>query len=142
MGRFLYTLAVGLWLGTLVSFSYVFLPAIHGALPQGAARDLLRHLFPRYHLAGILFGAMALAVVAMTPAGPAFDVERRILLGAPVAVALLCAMIGRQVLLPRLAEIDAEAQPDAFARVHQIAAMLNTTALALLVLALAAVCTL
>ena len=124
-----------------MSFSYVFLPAIHGALRDGAARDLLRHLFPRYHLACIVFGVLALAVVATTPAGPSFDVHRRILLGAPVAVALLCAMIGRQVLLPRLAEIDAQQSPASFERVHRVAAMLNTTALALLVLALAAVTT-
>jgi len=138
VGRFVFTVAIGVWLGTLVSFSYVILPGIHAWAPNGGARDLLRTLFPRYHLIGIVCGLAALAVVAIAPRSATFGVRERILLAAPVAVALLCAMIGRQVLVPRLAAIDSGAQPDAFAAVHQTAAMLNTTALAMLILALAA----
>ena len=139
MGRFLFTLAVGVWLGTLVSFSYVILPSIHAWGRDAEARDLLRRLFPRYHLVGIVCGLLALASVSVAPRSATFGMAERVLLGAPVAVALLCAMIGRQVLLPRLAAIDSGARPEAFARTHQVAAMLNTTALAMLLLALAAV---
>jgi hypothetical protein len=141
VGRFVFTLAVGVWIGTLVSFSYVILPGIHRWGREGQARDLLRHLFPRYHLTGIVCGLIALAVIAMAPRNAAFGAGERVLLGAPVAVALLCAMIGRQVLLPRLAALDSGDQPGAFERAHQIAAMLNTTSLAMLLLALAAVTT-
>ena len=138
MGRFVFTLAVGTWLGTLVSFSYVILPGIHGWARDGEARDLLRRLFPRYHLVGIVCGVVALAAVAVPPRTATFGAPERILLGAPVALALLCAMIGRQVLVPRLAAINSGTQPEAFERVHRFAAMLNTTALGMLVLALAA----
>lgn len=137
MGRFLLTLAVAVWLGTVVSFSYVLLPAIHAWAPDGGARDLLRRLFPRYHAVGLVCGVLALAAVAVAAPSAAFGAHERVLLGAPVAVALLCAMIGRQVMVPRLAAV-AGAEGDALQRAHGVAAMLNTTVLALLVLALAA----
>jgi len=141
VGRFVFTLAVAIWLGTVVSFSFVLLPGVHAALPDGKGRDLLRQLFPRYHLVGIVCGLIALAIVAVAPRSATLSVERRLLLGAPVAVALLCAMIGRQVLLPRLAALRSDAEAATFESTHRIAAMLNTTALAMLVLALAAVST-
>lgn len=139
MGRFLFTLAVAVWIGTLVSFSYVILPGIHAWGRPREARSLLRGLFPRYHLVGIVCGLISLAAVAAAPRSATFGPPERFMLGAPVAIALLCAMIGRQVMLPRLAALDADTQADAFERVHRFAAMLNTTALAMLLLALAAV---
>jgi hypothetical protein len=136
VGRFFFTLAVAVWLGTLVSFSYVFLPSIHAWSTDGSGRDLVRRLFPRYHLLGIICGLVALATIAVAPRGPGLGGVDRVLLAAPVAVALLCAMIGRQVLLPRLAALGDDVT--GFERTHRLAAMLNTTALAMLILALAA----
>ena len=141
MGRFLFTLAVAVWTGTVVSLSYVILPGIHAWAREGQARDLLRRLFPRYHMVGIVCGLIALATVATAPRSATFGVADRVLLAAPVAVALLCALIGRQVLVPRLAAIQAENRPETFEGVHRAAAMLNTTTLAMLILALAAVST-
>lgn len=143
MGRFVFTLSIGIWIGTLVSFSYVILPGIHGWGVErgGQSRDLLRHLFPRYHATGIVCGLIALAVVALAPRTATFGGAERVLLAAPVAVALLCAMIGRQVMVPRLAAINSPEQAAAFERSHRFAAMLNTTALGMLLLAMAAVTT-
>ena len=88
MGRFVFTLAVGVWLGTLVSFSYVILSGIHAWAPDGGARALLRRLFPRYHLVGIVCGLLALAAVATAAPSASFGTHERVLLGAPVALAL------------------------------------------------------
>lgn len=77
--------------------------------------------------------------MAIAPPSPTFGVAERFLFGAPVAVALLCAMIGRQVLVPRLATLNSGDQEQAFERMHRTSAMLNTVALSMLVLALAAV---
>ncbi len=139
MGRFVFTLGVGVWLGTLVSFSFIFLPAIHASAEGPDARRLLDRLFPRYYLTGIICGLVALGSIAAAPAGPGLTLGDRLRLGIPVAVALLCVMVGRQVLLPRLAQIRRDDQPDAYERMHRLAAMLNSTVLALLVLVLAAV---
>ena len=57
-------------------------------------------------------------------------------LAVPTAIALLCTVVGRQVMLPRLRERDgADAS---FGRLHQMAAMLSSTTLGALVLAMAA----
>jgi hypothetical protein len=140
MGRFVFTLAVGVWLGALVSFSYVFLPTVHATLTGSDLRALLQRLFPRYYSIGIVCGLMALACVSLTPSSPSLPLGERLRLAIPVALALLCTLATRQFLLPRLAKLESSSEP-AYARLHQVAAMLNTTTLAMLVLVLAAAVT-
>lgn len=141
MGRFLFALAISVWFGTAISFSYVFLPVIHAAMEGRAARHLLQRLFPVYYTVGIACGLTALAVVAAAPVGPTLPQEEKIRLAVPVAVGVLCCALTRQVLLPRLAEIDIRRDEQKYLRVHQLAAMLNTTVVALLGLVMAAVAT-
>lgn len=141
MGRFLFTCAVGTWLGTVVSFSYVFLPVVHATMEGPVARRLLHRLFPAYYLTGLSCGLIALAAVAFAPAGPALPLGDRIRLAVPVAFALLCTLGAWQLLLPYMEKIDAQAAPTRYARAHRVGAMLNTTVLAALVLVVAAVAT-
>lgn len=140
MGRFIFTVAVGVWLGTVVSFSFVFLPTVHATLQGSESRRLLQRLFPRYYLVGISCGLIALACVSLTPPTPSLPLGERLRLAIPVAIGLLCALATRQILLPRLEKLNSTAEP-AYGRLHQAATMLNTTALAMLVLVLAAVVT-
>ncbi len=69
MGRFIFATAVGVWLGTVVSFSFVMLPTVHAVL-DGRATALLDHLFPRYYMIGLLCGLTALAAVSLAPTTP------------------------------------------------------------------------
>ena len=140
MGRFVFTVAVAVWLGTLVSFSYVFLPTVHARLRGRESRDLLQKLFPRYYMVGIVCGLVALACVSLTPSSPSLPFGERLRLAIPIAIGLLCALGTRQFLLPRLEKIESTSER-AYARFHQASAMLNTTTLAMLVLVLAAVVT-
>jgi hypothetical protein len=140
MGRFIFATAVGVWLGTVVSFSFVMLPTIHAVL-SGHATALLDQLFPRYYMIGLLCGLTALAAVSLAPATPLLPFGERMRLAFPVAVSLLCTLVGQQVLLPRLQRNRAAADDAGFARLHQISAALNSTTLAMLVLAVAAVAT-
>lgn len=140
MGRFIFTTCVAIWLGTVVSFSFVMLPTIHNVL-SGRASTLLDELFPRYYWIGVLCGLIALAAVSLAPAAPHLPLSERVRLAAPVAVSLLCTLVGQQVLLPRLQRNRGQADQPAFARLHQVSAMLNSTTLAMLVLAVAAVAT-
>jgi hypothetical protein len=137
MGRFLFLMAVAVWLGTVVSFSYVILPAIHAAM-SGEARPLLEHLFPRYYLTGTVCGLVALAVVSLAPPSPLLPLAERVRLAFPVVVSLLCTLVAQR-LLPRLAARRSE--EEGYARLHRFSAMLNSTVLAMLVLAVAAVAT-
>jgi hypothetical protein len=140
MGRFLFTTAVAVWLGTVVSFSFVTLPTIHTVM-SGRATTLLDALFPRYYWIGVFCGLTALAAVSLAPAGPHLPMGERVRLAVPVAVSLLCTLVGQQILLPRLQQRRGESDQPAFARLHQISAALNSTTLAMLVLAVAAVAT-
>ncbi len=140
MGRFLFTTAVGVWLGTVVSFSFVVLPTIHARL-QDRARHLLDELFPRYYWTGVVCGLISLAAVSLAPQNPAFPLGERLRLAFPVVVSLACTLVAQRVLLPRLSHPGVEQPPPVDARLHQFSVMLNTTVLAMLVLAVAAVAT-
>jgi NhaP-type Na+/H+ or K+/H+ antiporter len=140
MGRFIFLTAVAVWLGTVVSFSYVSLPTIHGG-SDGQAPDLLRRLFPRYYSTGIVCGLIALAAVSLAPATPGRPPPERSRLAFPVVVALACTLAAQQLLLPRLAAMQGKTQEARYARLHQFSAMLNSTVLAMLVLAVAAIAT-
>jgi hypothetical protein len=140
MGRFIFTASIAVWLGTVVSFSFVMLPTIHSVL-SGRASALLDELFPRYYWTGVLCGLIALAAVSLAPTTPHLPLSERVRLAAPVAVSLLCTLLGQQVLLPRLRRQRDQADQPAFARLHQVSAALNSTTLAMLVLAVAAVAT-
>jgi Domain of unknown function (DUF4149) len=137
MLRLGYSLAVATWLGAVVALTFVVTPGAHGALPPGDARRLLRPLFPRFFLLGLLCGFGALATVL---AGR--DVLSRaeaLRLALPAAAALVCTLVSYFVLLPRLRDLPRD--DPGYARLHQVAAMLNTTTLAALVLAMAAAVT-
>jgi hypothetical protein len=140
MGRFLFVTAVGVWLGTVVSFSFVILPAIHGVLRE-QARTLLHSLFPRYYWVGVLCGLISLAAVSLAPVRPDFPLGERLRLAFPVVIGLLCTLVAQRFLLPRLSR-PGEATPVPIdERLHRFSVMLNSTVLAMLILAMAAVAT-
>lgn len=137
MLRLAYTLAVGTWLGAVVHLSFVVAPTAHGSLPPGDARRLLRPLFPRYYALGIGCGFVALAAVALGKNGLAR--EELLRLALPAAVAIVLNVVARQHVLPKMQA----AAPDSaeFDRLHRLSAMLNSSTLGALVLAMAAAVT-
>jgi len=134
MLRLAFALAIGTWLGAVVSLTYIVTPTAHGAFPPGDARRLLRPLFPRHYALGIVCGFLALATVLLGKESLPHDEVLR--LAIPTSIGLVCAVVGRQVLVPRLRELDRE--DPRFGRLHQISAMLNSTTLGALILAMAA----
>jgi hypothetical protein len=137
MLRLVFALAIGTWLGAVVSLTYVVTPIVHGRYDRADARRLLRPLFPPHYTLGIVCGFVALASV--TFAKGSLPYEHALRLAVPTFIGLVCTVIGRQVLLPRLRETDGD--DPRFGRLHQISAMLNSTTLGALVLAMAAVVT-
>ena len=142
MGRFLFITAVGIWLGTVFSFSFVILPALHATL-RDRAREILDVLFPRYYWTGVTCGLIAFAAVSLAPQNPDFPFAERVRLAFPVLVSITCTLVAQLLLVPRLsrrADTDAN-RPRVDERLHRMAVMLNTTVLAMLLLAVAAVAT-
>jgi hypothetical protein len=133
MLRLVFALAVAVWLGSVVCLSFIVAPVAHGSFPTAEARRFLRPLFPRYYRLGAVCGFAALSMVLLGRAS--LTQEELVRLAAPVAVALVATLIGGEAILPRLRELDGEGER--FARLHQVSAMLNTTTLAALVLAIA-----
>lgn len=137
----MYTTAVGVWLGMVVSFSYVFLPVVHAVLQSTDARAVLDRIFPRYYLVGLCCGLVAMAAVSLAPDTPALPFAERVRLAFPVVVSLLCTLAGYQGLFPRLLRLRRHDEPRRYQRLHRVSAMLNSTVLAMLVLAMAATVT-
>jgi hypothetical protein len=134
--RLLFTCAIAVWLGTVVCFSWVVLPAIHRESAPGDATRLLRSLFPRYYWAGIICGFVALAAVSVGRSADALPIGEALRLALPVAGGLVCSLVAQQILLPRMREAR-DRQPERYQRLHAVSAMLNSTVVALLFLAVA-----
>jgi hypothetical protein len=133
MLRLVFALAVGTWLGALVVLSFVVTPVAHRTFTPRDARRLLRPLFPRCYLFGVGCGFVALATVLL--GRPMLPQSEALRLALPTAAAMAC-MIAGLWLFPRLRDLDGE---DArFLRLHQVSAMLNSTAMGALTLAMAA----
>lgn len=133
MLRLLFTLAVAIWLGSIVCVSFVVTPAAHWTFDPPEARRFLRPVFPRYYRLGLVCGFAALAFVLLGRDGLPQEVLVR--LAAPVALSILTTLAGGFVVLPRLQELDGD--DPAFERWHFASTMLNTTTLGALALAIA-----
>jgi hypothetical protein len=133
MLRLVFSLAVAVWLGSVVCVSFVVAPVAHGSFPTDEARRFLRPLFPRYYRLGAACGFLALSVVLL--GRDSLSQEELARLSLPVAVALVATLVGGEAILPRLRDMSGD--DPRFGRLHQISAMLNTTTLAALALAVA-----
>jgi hypothetical protein len=133
--RFVFVVAVSIWLGTVVSFSFVVLPAIHRVSARGDVTRLLRDLFPRYYFACTVCGFIALVAVSAARSG-GLPVPEALRLALPVSGGLVCSLVSHYVLLPRLRAIQ-DRDDERYLRLHAVSSMLNSTVLALLLLAVA-----
>jgi uncharacterized membrane protein len=150
--RFLHLLALGLWIGSVVFFSFVVAPGLFGALPRDAAGRAVSAIFPRYYAFGAACGVTALLSGLVLGA-------RRVSWGRPLVLelVLLALMTGivlysGRVVLPQASEAraalaearEATALDTAQARfdlLHRRSVLLNGTVLllGLVAFALAAV---
>lgn len=133
MLRLIFALSVAAWFGTVVCLSFVVTPAAHGTFPTPEARRFLRPIFPRFYRLGFVCGLIALAVVAIGRTG--LSQEEMVRLTGPVVVAMITTLVGGEILLPRLRDIDRE--DPRFERLHFASTMLNSTTLGALALAIA-----
>ena len=60
VARCVFWLALAVWIGQIVFFSFVVAPTVFGAVPQETAGQIVGAIFPRYYLLGTIAGVVAL----------------------------------------------------------------------------------
>jgi len=130
--------AVGVWLGAMVFFASVVAPTVFGTLEPQLAGHMIRRVFPRYYLFGLICLSVAslasLASVFASSASPRITVACVVMLGA--------TWYARQVLIPQVnAARDAmlaqnESHSPEFDRLHKRSVQLNTAEMAVCLLLL------
>jgi len=137
-------LALVVWLGEIVFFSFVVAPSVFGALPSETAGQVVGAIFPRYYAVGAGAGAIALAAalglraeaVARTP-WSAMCLMLALMLAATVYAGRVVHPRA-QALRPRLHEATVDpAVKESFDRLHARAVQLNG---GVLLLGIATVC--
>lgn len=134
-------LALGIWIGSIVFFSFVVAPVLFRVLSPPDAGKVVRAVFPVYYLIGIACGVVAVLTLLMlsrqTGWPPVVLVQVGLLL-----VMVVINLYARQSLMPRInAARDAgEAQQERFDRLHRQSVILNgiVLVLGLIVMALVA----
>jgi len=134
--RFLYLLALGLWIGEVVCFSFLVAPALFAVLDPAAAADVTAAIFPGYYRLG--------AAAAATAVACALAIRRRASARGRWTAALLVLTAGLAATLwagavvrPRAQRLraaaaaagQAPAENEAFRAAHRLAVMLNGAAL-------------
>jgi len=126
-------LALGVWLGAMVFFSFVAAPTVFSVLPEADAGTVVNAVFPKYYVFGAALGAVALAAGAGRGVLAGFGTPLLALLGATLVGVALFAY-SRWVLVPRM-EVAGD---DAFERYHRQSVILNGLAMLAVVAALTA----
>ena len=70
--KWTYLIALAVWTGAIVFFSAVIAPTVHGALKPEDAAGLIRKLFPKYYLTGIICAAVGIVCSGLLLADRAF----------------------------------------------------------------------
>lgn len=148
--KVVHLLALGLWVGSVVFFSFVAAPALFGALPRDMAGRAVAAIFPRYYALGGACGALALLSGLLLGARQA--AWGRLLIAELLFLALMTGIVvyaGRVVLpqagrarlaLPSLEGTPAYDRAKArFDALHRRSVLLNGTVLVLGVVSIALV---
>jgi hypothetical protein len=118
-------ITVGVWLGAMVFFASVVAPTVFGTLEPQLAGQMIRRVFPRYYLFGLICLSLAtLASVAAPGAAPWMTMA--------CVVMLAVTWYARQILMPQVNAARGamlarnEAHSPEFDRLHQRSVQLNT----------------
>ncbi|WP_276281606.1 DUF4149 domain-containing protein [Halorussus caseinilyticus] len=108
--------ALGIWLGSIVFFSFVGAPTTFDVLGDDAGR-VVNAIFPKYYSFGAALGVVAVAAALVVGVGPYGGG----LLAALALVGVALDLYARQVLIPKMEA----AGDDAFAQYHKQSVALN-----------------
>ena len=134
--RFVHLLALGVWIGTVVFFSFVVAPALFAVLGPAHAGDVVGVIFPRYYALGTGSAVTALGCALALGRTATARGRWRGAAGA-VALGLAVTLWAGLVVAPRAQRLRATLQArgeepgadEEFRRLHGLAVALNGTAL-------------
>lgn len=134
--KFLYVLALGVWLGEIAFFSFVVAPRIFGALPVEEAGRIVGSIFPTYYRLGYACGAV-LMITALLLWRVAGGFDRWAVTSGLAAIMLGATVYAGMVIQPRAQALrphihDPAAAPAAkaeFDQLHRRAVQLNAVVL-------------
>ncbi|HUO06626.1 MAG TPA: DUF4149 domain-containing protein [Candidatus Binataceae bacterium] len=141
---FIYLLALAIWIGAIVFFSFFTAPAVFQNLPRSEAGTVVGAIFPRYYALGYVAGAISLAAAVYF----AMSREARVWWsGAAItlAIALGISVYAGAAILPRAHALRAVVEQDnpdperkaEFDQLHRLSVILNGSVLLLDLAALA-----
>ncbi|USZ68388.1 DUF4149 domain-containing protein [Halorussus salilacus] len=108
--------SLGVWLGSIVFFSFVAAPTTFDVLGDDAGR-VVNAIFPKYYSFGAALGVVASGAALAVRIGP---YDGLALVALPL-VGVALDLYARQVLIPKMED----AGDDAFARYHKQSVALN-----------------
>ena len=113
--------ATGMWLGAMVFFAAVVAPTVFGTLEPLEAGKIIRRVFPKYYLFGLICLSIAVLVSLVTPNWVTIA----------FSVLLAITLYARQILMPKvntaryaMLEKNEEHSPQ-FDRLHKLSVQLN-----------------
>jgi len=126
---------VGVWLGTIVFFSFVVAPRAFAVLEDDSAGELVNAVFPRYYSIGTALGVVAFVAGVVRGFLDGFGLYLGLYLGT-VGISVFVALLSRFYLTPRIKDADGESEGDAFGRYHDASVKLNSVMLVSVIAAL------
>ena len=115
------------WIGSIVTFSFVVAPAVFSVLDRDDARPVIRALFTGYYRLGIMCGIPAAGLALLSGA------DLRLTL--PLAASAVIFLYSYLRILPAAEDARNQENEEMFTRLHHLSVRLNMTILAMLVLA-------
>lgn len=125
--------ALGIWLGSILFFSFIAAPRVFAVLDEDRAGRVVTDIFPRYYLVGMGLGGVALLANAGMAARNGSGVWIG-LSGLATAIGIAANAVARWVLIPRMERAGEEA----FARYHRQSVALNAVTMVAVAVALIA----
>ncbi len=139
----LFLISSGLWLGSLIFFSFLVAPTVFHALDLPNAAKFMRVMFPRYYTFQTILTVALTGLLAFASSGAAID---GVFYGGraavfPVLVGFVCSTLGRRWLTPNVNEARdarAAAAPESpefaeaqarFSKYHRISVQVNLAAM-------------
>jgi len=126
-------LAMVIWIGSIVFFSFIVAPILFRVLSPADAGKVVRAVFPRYYLVGIVCGLMALSsFISLALWHVGWSQIMTVQLGL-LGIMVVINLYARQSLTPRInAARDAgDTEKDRFDRLHRQSVILNGVVLLL-----------
>lgn len=137
--KWIHLLSLGVWVGTVLFFSFGVAPAVFGAFPaeqRAEAGRVIGVLFPRYYVTnvvcGVLFAASAFLLARLGDSWSPW-VASGVVGAAMLAVCLYAAFVLQpraHALRPQIHQADVSVEVKAeFDRIHRLSVQLNSAVL-------------